>query len=315
MFIHAYHFVPNRVLPMRTICLLLLLGLLATLTHAQTSLTAKDWFDKGIASGNDYNLQVDYFTKAIRLNSAYPRAHYNRAEAYWQLNRYDEALADYTRAIELEPSLSSAYWGRGDVKKAQGLLDAAMPDFDKAIQLDVNNEKIYNSRGNLKVQMKRYALAIVDFDKAISIDPRYANAYNNRGNARHYLGYYQTALADYNKAIELNTDFARAYLNKGQTLVKLGRYQDALDAFARGEALDNTIDYHLDDKKLAQQRVGTVTSTPVPSSTGGVAKDWFDKGMATDDHNLQVDYFTKAIQLNSFYPRAHFNRAEAYWQL
>lgn len=254
---------------------------------------------------DDHNLQVDYFTKAIQLNSFYPRAHFNRAEAYWQLNRYGEALADYTRAIEMEPTLGNAYWGRGDVKKAQGQPQAALPDFDKAIELDVNNANIYYGRGNLKIELKRYAQAIVDFDKAISIDAKYVSAYNSRGNARYYLGNYEMALADYNQAIDLDAKYAEAYCSKGQALVKLARYQEALDAFAKGEALDKTITYHLADKKVAQDQVNA------GATTSQTAKYWFDKGMATDNHTLEVEYFTKAIDLDPTYSKAHFNRGVA----
>ncbi|GAA4418462.1 caspase family protein [Nibrella viscosa] len=38
------------------------------------------------------------------------------------------------------------------------------------------------------------------------------------------------------------------------------------------------------------------------------AKEWFDKGMATNDHHEEIEYFSKAIQLNPQYAAAYYNR-------
>jgi len=63
-----------------------------------------------------------------------------------------------------------------------------------------------------------------------------------------------------------------AYLNKGQALVALNRCAEALSVFQQGEAFDNTITYHLDDKKKAQACANTPALVPQPVATAASGK-------------------------------------------
>ncbi|WP_072622139.1 tetratricopeptide repeat protein [Spirulina major] len=55
-------------------------------------------------------------------------AYYNRSNAYSDMNRYEEAIADYTRAIELDSKLAHVYANRGDLYKALKQYETAIAD-------------------------------------------------------------------------------------------------------------------------------------------------------------------------------------------
>lgn len=52
---------------------------------------------------------IDYNT--VLISEKIPRAYVGRGDAYFLLQRYDEALADYQRALELHPSYNEAHIG------------------------------------------------------------------------------------------------------------------------------------------------------------------------------------------------------------
>ena len=129
---------------------------------------AEDWMRKG-RDETDPVRQIDYFSKAIRLNPELAEAYTGRGMAYSDLEDYNKAVADYTKAIELNPDIAQNYNNRGWA---------------------------YGKLGN-------YDRAVADYTRAIRIDPHYAGAFNNRGVAYYSLGRMEEALADFDKACKL----------------------------------------------------------------------------------------------------------------
>ncbi len=129
---------------------------------------AEDWLREGREEENP-QVQIDCFTKAIRLNPELAEAYACRGTANSDLGRYDKAIADYTRAIGLSP----------------------------------DNAQTYNNRGYAYEKLGQYDRAIADYTRAVRIDPHYSSAYNNRGVAYYNLGRKDEALADFDKACKL----------------------------------------------------------------------------------------------------------------
>jgi Flp pilus assembly protein TadD len=73
------------------------------LTFNCYALTTKEYFDQGLADGQQGNLTqaVSDFTKAIEIDPKYGKAYSNRAVLYYHLSDYDKAWADVHKAKEL----------------------------------------------------------------------------------------------------------------------------------------------------------------------------------------------------------------------
>lgn len=130
--------------------------------------SAEDWLRKGKDESNP-ELQIEYFTKAIRLNPELAEAYTARGTANTDLERYDRAIADYTSALSLNPE----------------------------------NAQTYNNRGYAYEKLGKHDKAIADYTRAIRIEPHYASAFNNRGVAYYNAGLKAEALADFDKACKL----------------------------------------------------------------------------------------------------------------
>ncbi|MCA2716855.1 serine protease [Microcystis sp. M169S2] len=191
---------------------------LDTITQAINRAPRAFWY---AIRGSNYSLQKKYelalddFNKAMKLNPNLAMAYFGRGELYYYQQKYELALADWNKAIELNPNLAMAYNNRGGIYYNQQKYELALADFNKAIELDSKLAMAYNNRGLLYYNQQKYELALADFNKAIELDSKLAMAYNNRGGIYYNQQKYELALADYDKAIELDSKLAMAYSNRG----------------------------------------------------------------------------------------------------
>jgi protein O-mannosyl-transferase len=135
--------------------------------------------------------------------SNYPSAigYNNRATAYGELGRTDEALLDYSRAIHCDPMFAKAYNNRGIAYLTKGNAGLALADFDRTIDLRHDYYDAYNNRGIIYVCNNEFEKAIADFTRALALKPDYAPAYANRGIAYMKKGALDLAVRDFDKAI------------------------------------------------------------------------------------------------------------------
>ena len=97
--------------------------------------TADDYFNKAYdyAENREYQLAIDNYTKAIRIDPDYASAYYNRGLTYYNLGNYEDVIDDCTRAIRIDPDFASAYRNRGLAKAKLGLPSCS--DYKKACDL------------------------------------------------------------------------------------------------------------------------------------------------------------------------------------
>ena len=106
-----------------------------------------------------------------------------RGDAYLDLGRDREAVADYDRAVRLDPRESDTYASRGEAKEDLHLLAAAERDYGEAIRVYLaqpNNAHngtadvladAYALRGRVRLAAGRPRQALADFRRALRIYP------------------------------------------------------------------------------------------------------------------------------------------------
>ncbi len=191
---------------------------------------AKAYNNRGVAYGakKQYNTALENFNQALMLNPDFDEAYNNRGNAYRHMGQNNLALADYDKAIEINPRLEDAYSNRGVIYKIQGQYDAALADYNKALEINPTYIKAYSNRGTAYVEMKKYALALEDYKNALKLNPHFWEAYYNRGIAYFNTRKYQLALADYDKVIQMNPRFEGAYWQRANIYLAMNRMEDVL---------------------------------------------------------------------------------------
>ena len=129
-----------------------------------------------------------------------------RAEAYRNLGKVDEAIADLEKAEEVNLGDVHFYINLAMAYRGLGEADKALAAYDRAEELTPNNVYIYENRGEVYNDQARYQEALADYDKALELTPRRSWTYKRRGEAHFNLGHYHEALADIAKAVELNLE-------------------------------------------------------------------------------------------------------------
>ncbi|MEL7037095.1 MAG: tetratricopeptide repeat protein [Cyanobacteria bacterium J06592_8] len=190
-------------------------------------------------------------SKAINYNPENPKAYHQRGNAYYDLEDYQQAIADYTQAIQLDPNYTNAYFNRGLARYDAQDFQGAIVDYSKVIELDPQDTDAYFKRGLAQYSLQNYQKAIEDYSEVLRIKPDDSQAYRSRGLARINTGDLQAALADYTQAIQLSPKNALAYYDRGRARFHLGDYQGALADYNR------VIELQPDNRKVYGNRCST----------------------------------------------------------
>ena len=170
--------------------------------------------NRGLAyrdEGN-YELAIEAFTKAIKLNPDFAKAYTNRAVAYQCKGLFDHAIADHTKALELKSNLAEAYNNRGAAYGEQGDYDRAIADHTKAIELNPNHPEAYNNRGVAYYKKSDYNRAIADYTQAIQLKPSFVDkVYYNRAKARLHLQEWESTKLDLTVAVAMGIDILHEF--------------------------------------------------------------------------------------------------------
>jgi DNA-binding helix-hairpin-helix protein with protein kinase domain len=164
--------------------------------------------------------------------------YYERGNATYQQQDYEEAITNFTQGIKKNPNFSKLYINRGNARYNLNDYEGALADYNQALKINPQEVKAFVNRGNTYYMLAdyssdpdlKYKKAIESFDAAINLNNRDTEAYIRRGIVRsqiakyssNYQQEYEKSIADFTEALELNTSKAEAYFQRG-----LARYQFA----------------------------------------------------------------------------------------
>ncbi len=210
---------------------------------------------------NDYQASVTHYSEALKYDPSTVEAYNGRGQAYFQLRKYPEALADFTaaiqagiitpklflnkgkclvilnraneavpdlnRSIELEPKSPEAFYFRGVAHEKGGDIPNALADYGQAIQLNPNYVEALVNRGLLRTKAEQFAEAVADYSAALAIASPQVQPMilNNRAFAQLKSGQLAKALEDTDKALKINPNYPFAYNTRAAIYQLMG--QDA----------------------------------------------------------------------------------------
>ena len=234
-----------------------------------------------------YNECVQQATKCIQLGCTLDELYFLRARAQGKLNHQKAAIDDILKVASMTPMDPFVQLSCGKSLSAISADRQAIDRFNYALTIQSDISQIYEERAVVYEKLHEYKLALADFNKAIDVDPEDGNYYNNRGVLYEKLSQYKSALTDFNKAIKFDSDQADYYSDRATVYGDLHDYQHALEDC---------------DKAIELEPEGASHYSTRAWVRNGIGKDW-DKSIR--DCN-------KAISIDNNFASAYRNRAIAY---
>jgi serine/threonine protein kinase/Tfp pilus assembly protein PilF len=179
--------------------------------------------------------------KAVEIQPACPRDHYQLAISFVRKGRRPDAIAELNTALDLNPD---HYWSlvqRGICYREQGELLPAAADFGRCVGLKPTFAWGHYNLGGILDLSQQHKQAIACYNAALSCDRSFALAYLNRGWAQLDCRQFRSALGDFDQAKKLGRDDALLHLGRGTALEELDEFKQADDAFVLALAGGRTL--------------------------------------------------------------------------
>lgn len=141
--------------------------------------TAEEWFKLGYEEGN-LEKAVEYYTKALEIDSKYADAWMRKGLALDNLKRYEEAIKCYDKVLEIDPEDGDAWRQKGIALYMSGKYDEAIRSLDNALERYPKSVDAWTIKAKALHDLGRYAEATGCYDKALEIDPSLEIAKENK---------------------------------------------------------------------------------------------------------------------------------------
>ena len=235
-------------------------------------------------------LQADRIDEAVARYQAILENHPYHAPALSHLGlalcqqgRLHDALPYLRRALEVDPGHAQTLLYLGLAHKQLGETEAATVCFRRAAELEPADYLAHNYLGSALRDLGQHDEAVASYQRALDLQPGVFQTHNNLADILHKLGRFEAAADSFRQALEINPGYAIAHNNLGNTLKALGQTEEAVDSYQRAIALDPA--YHEAHNNL------------------GVALQDLDR------FDAAIDSYRDALRLKPDFAEAHSNFA------
>jgi len=239
----------------------------------------------------------------------YNEAYWNdRGVEFYKRGEYATAIDYYDKAIEINPGYKYPWYNKSVAFDALRKYEEAIECADKAIEIDPDYGQPWYSKGNCYDSLGKYEEALKCYDKALAIDPLFTGAWNNKASVLIELEKYEEATGCCNKAVELDPSYTYGWYNLGICLEELGNYKEALSAYDKALETDPSYGPAEKRKKGLLDRVDQEYDRDY----------WNDKGIEAahkGEHKKAIDFYDKAIEIDSDYELPWYNKGISYDEL
>ncbi len=175
------------------------------------------------------------------LGRASTAAAHTRAETLRQQQRHDEALALYREALEMDSRFAPALAGMGIAFFELERYEEAIEWMERALAVAPElpeASSLHRLTGQALHELGRPEEAAEQLARALSLDPRDGEALDRLAFLRFNAGRYEEALGHYQALLDIDPADATARTNLGVALLNLERYEEAARSLERSLELD-----------------------------------------------------------------------------
>ncbi|WP_055079315.1 tetratricopeptide repeat protein [Lagierella massiliensis] len=162
------------------------------------------------------------------------QAYYGIGVMYDFLNEFYQAEKYYKKSISIDENFREGYFFLADLYDRNGYTKKAICYYKKTIKKFPTDYMAYNNLGSIYELQKDYEDALKYFKMSVEINPEYFRSTFNLGIAYDRLDVEDKALKYYYKALELNPEYQDIYLNISAFYIKRNRLMESIDILTDG---------------------------------------------------------------------------------
>ncbi|HEY9776524.1 MAG TPA: tetratricopeptide repeat protein [Planktothrix sp.] len=180
-----------------------------------------------------YDLSLQAFSGAIRLDPHYVRAFNQRAAVEVIKGSLTEAISDYKESLTLGKNLT-AYQGLAEIYMKQSRFDEAMTELNDALTINPDSVQTRLALARAMQSRGNSAAAIAQYEQVIRIKPEDSEAYLAIVSLRNGQGEYNMAIEQLQQAQKLNEHDKNMHGCLLDELLLAGRIDDLLKEARNG---------------------------------------------------------------------------------
>ncbi|MFN0173078.1 MAG: tetratricopeptide repeat protein [Saprospiraceae bacterium] len=180
---------------------------------------------------NDFHGAVKHYSESLKYDPSTVEAYNGRGQAYFQLRKYPEALADFTAAIQAGIVTPKLFLNKGKCLVILNRAAEAVPDLNRSIDLEPKSPEVFYFRAVAHEKGGNIPNALEDYAQAIKLNPNYVEALVNRGLIRTKAEQFGEAVSDYTAALSNATPQVQPMIlnNRAFAHLKSGQLAKALE--------------------------------------------------------------------------------------
>lgn len=184
--------------------------------------------------------------KARKLDANHQPVLMNIGDAYFMLNRFEEAKGAFILARENDPLDPTAHYKLGKTLLALKKPDEARSEFAEAVRHFPDFPEARFELATLLADAGQYPQAIEHFQHAVRLKPDHQLARYNLGRALLIASRHGEAVDHLREATRLNPQHGAAWINLGIALLSLGKAAEGKEALHRATQIpDSAVEAHM----------------------------------------------------------------------
>jgi len=175
---------------------------------------------------------------AISANKHADLALFSKGAVYAKEKKYDLALEQFSHAVRVNPLSAEAYKRTAYIYGEMGNLEKELQYYKKAVEVEENNPSYAFHLG--EILMRKYGdfkQASLYLQKAYQLNSENYRYASNYAHSLKMLGRFPEALEVYDNIIKANPKDPDGYVLQGHCLLKMKKYEEAIQSYSQAQAI------------------------------------------------------------------------------